>query len=272
MTFAVQDAHPIPLFNARFRVTFPIFDASGNLVSGATGLDSERSLNQGTFTDCTNEAIEIATGSGLYYLDLTAAEMFSSSTTVIVKSSGKTTVLTINPEQFPIMRSGTAQAGAAGSITLDAGASSKDDYYNGCYVNITNNSPANAQGQARKILDYDGSTKVATIDGTWGTNPTSASTFDILAYRHTPAAGIEIAAANKLADHFLRRTYANARASGDGDTFAFRSLMGAVAHLVNRVKIAAGVKTVYQEDDTTAAGTSAVTTNPVAEPIVEVDP
>lgn len=77
--------------------------------------------------------------------------------------------------------------------------------------------------------------------------------------------------ANKIADHTLRRTYANARASSDGDTFSFRSLMGAIAKLVNKWTISSGTLTIYHEDDTTSAGTQTVTTNSAAEPITSLD-
>lgn len=183
MVATAQDAHPFPIYNARYRVLFPIFDADGDLVTGAASLDTELSQDTGTFADATNEATEIATSSGMYYLDLVAGEMDTKSTAVIVKTStsgAKTTPLVLNPVRLPVLRTGTAQAGAASTITLDAGASAQDDYYNGCYVNITNNTPTNAQGQARLILDYVGSTRVATIEGTWGTNPSSSSTFEIL--------------------------------------------------------------------------------------------
>lgn len=79
------------------------------------------------------------------------------------------------------------------------------------------------------------------------------------------------AVANKIADHTLRRTYANARASSDGDTFSFRSLMGAIAKLVNKWTISSGTLTIYHEDDTTSAGTQTVTTNSAAEPITSLD-
>jgi len=60
--------------NTATRIVFPILDNDGDLVrSGAAGLDSEYSLDGGAFTDCTNEATEIGS-SGIYYLDLTAAE------------------------------------------------------------------------------------------------------------------------------------------------------------------------------------------------------
>lgn len=188
MTVAAGDAHPFPIYNARYRVVFPILDADGDLVTGAAGLDSEASQDQGTFADCTNEATEIATASGVYYLDLTAGEMDTQCTAVIVKTSttgAKTTVITLYPKRLPVIRTGTAQAGAGTTITLDSGASATDDFYIGCMVNITNNSPANAQGQCRRIIDYVGSTKVATVDAAWGTNPSSASTFEILLREET---------------------------------------------------------------------------------------
>ena len=81
---ATGDARPFPRKNAAYRVTFPILDADGDLVTGATGLDSEISKNGGTFADCTNEASEIGTASGMYFLDLTAAEMYSDTVAFIV--------------------------------------------------------------------------------------------------------------------------------------------------------------------------------------------
>ena len=184
MSASASDAHPFPIYNARYRFVAPLFDADGDLVTGATTPDSEVSQDQGTFADATNEMTEIATTSGMYYLDLIATEMDTQCTAVIMKSATagmKTTPVVLYPVRLPVIRTGTAQAGAASTITLDSGASAIDDYYNGCYVNITNNSPANVLGQARKITDYVGSTKVATVQGTYGTNPSSASTFEVLA-------------------------------------------------------------------------------------------
>lgn len=97
---ASTDAVPIPLRAAAYRVTFAIFDADGDLVTGATGLDSEVSKDGGTFADCTNEATEIATASGMYYLDLTATEMTANTVAIIVKttsSGAKTTPIVIYP-------------------------------------------------------------------------------------------------------------------------------------------------------------------------------
>lgn len=82
--------------NAAFTAVFPILDADGDPVVGAAGLDSEVSKDGGGFTDCTNEASEIATSSGVYKLDLEAGEMNADVVAIIVKTStegAKTTVL-----------------------------------------------------------------------------------------------------------------------------------------------------------------------------------
>ena len=180
MAVSSQDAHPFPIYNARFRLIVPLLDADGDPVSPSSP-DTELSQDMGTFADATNEATEIATSSGIVYVDLIATEMDTTSTVVKIASTGaKTTIAVLNPRRLPIIRTGTAQAGAATTITLDSNASAIDDYYVGCYVNITNDTPANARGQARVITDYVGSTKVATV-ATYGTNPSSSSTFEILA-------------------------------------------------------------------------------------------
>jgi len=99
---ASSDARPFPLKNTAYRVVFPILDNTGSLVSGAAGLDSEVSKDQATFADCTNEATEIATSSGIYYLDLTSTEMDADCVAVIVKTSttdAKTTTLIFYPAE-----------------------------------------------------------------------------------------------------------------------------------------------------------------------------
>lgn len=99
---AASDSRPVPIKNTAYRVIFPILDADGDLVTGAASLDSEVSKDCGTFTDCTNEATEIATSSGVYYLDLTSTEMNADSVAVIVKtgtSGAKTTTIVLYPQE-----------------------------------------------------------------------------------------------------------------------------------------------------------------------------
>jgi len=74
------------------------------------------------------------------------------------------------------IRSNTAQAGATSTITLDAGASAVDDFYNSNAILTTGGTGA---GQFRTISDYVGSTKVATVDTPWATNPDNTTTFAI---------------------------------------------------------------------------------------------
>jgi len=83
---------------------------------------------------------------------------------------------------------GTAQAGAAGTITLAAGASAVDDFYNGMRLTLTGGT---GSGQSAQILDYVGSTKVATIGPAWSVTPNGTSTYSIAAnaaYRPTSTA------------------------------------------------------------------------------------
>jgi hypothetical protein len=109
---AASDARPVPRKNVAYRVYLAIFDADGDLVTGATGLDSEISKDGGTFADCTNEATEIATSSGCYYLDLTSTEMDADSVVVIVKTSSsgaKTTPIFLYPEEAGDIRCDVVQ-------------------------------------------------------------------------------------------------------------------------------------------------------------------
>lgn len=83
-----------PLKNSAFTVMFPIYDADGDLVTGATSPDSEVSIDGGTFADVSpGEAVEVATASGVYKLALAAGEMNGDIIATITKSgNGKTAV------------------------------------------------------------------------------------------------------------------------------------------------------------------------------------
>lgn len=103
---ASTDARLIPYKNAAWRVTFPIFDADGDTVTGATALDSEISKDGGAFADCTNEATEIGS-SGIYYLDLTSTEMNADTVAIQVKTSSsgaKTTNIVTYPQEADDVR------------------------------------------------------------------------------------------------------------------------------------------------------------------------
>lgn len=79
-------------------------------------------------------------------------------------------------------------------------------------------------------------------------------------------------AANKIADHVLRRSTASARASDDGDTISDgRNLLGAVSKLVNNVQVVGTTLTVFTENDSTPFFTQTLTLDGTAEPIVGAD-
>lgn len=109
---ASTDARPVPQKNTAFRLTFTIYDADGDPVSGAAGLDSEVSKDGGTFTDCTNEATEIATASGMYFIDLTSSEMNADCVAYQCKTSttgAKTFQIALYPEEAGDIRTNVTQ-------------------------------------------------------------------------------------------------------------------------------------------------------------------
>jgi hypothetical protein len=79
-----------------------------------------------------------------------------------------------------IVRAGTAQGPGTGNnqIQLDAAASATNGEYDPGLIFIETGTGA---GQARLILQYNGSTKVATVDRDWRVNPDNTSEFVILA-------------------------------------------------------------------------------------------
>ncbi len=73
--------------------------------------------------------------------------------------------------------SGTAQAGSAHSITLDAGETAGDHIFNRNLIVLQAGTGA---GQTRTIVDYDGTSKIAVIDRDWVTNPDATSEYSII--------------------------------------------------------------------------------------------
>jgi len=111
----------------------------------------------------------------------------------LVESDGGVSRFTANAlEQGPsgggsdvfVLRTGTAQAGAVGSITLDAGAPTTNDRYKSNIVFITSGTGA---GQSRYISGYDGTTKVATVAPDFVIAPDNTSVFVIAPFGTDPA-------------------------------------------------------------------------------------
>ena len=120
---------------------------------------------------------------------------------------------------------------------------------------------ATAVGQVKTQTDklsFAGSDVKATLDGE---KVTVANNEDKAGYSLDSAPPT----AAEVADKLLGRSLAGGADGGRTVTQALRALR-------NKIAIAAGTMTVYEEDDTTPDWTGAVTTDPAAEPITEIDP
>ncbi len=127
----------------------------------------------------------------------------------------------------------------------------------------TNGSALTAIGDAR-MANLN-----ATISSRGTANPGDAMTLATAAITDTT---FSTAGANRLADTYLRRNSANARVSAYGDTLNFRSTLGAVSKLVNRLRSNSGVLETYDETDAGLPfGTQTITTDAAAEPITQLD-
>lgn len=179
--------------NAPFRASGVILDITTwlPLTGGLTGITGKISKDQGAFASTTNTPVEIGT-TGYLYCDLTATEMTADTILLEFQATNankKYFIQQLCPELA--LDSGVAQAGAAGTITLRAGAVATDDYYNGSTMAIIRGTGA---GQRLAISDYVGSTKVASVDRNWATNPDATSVYLV-----TPDQGSVLTSAIKVA-------------------------------------------------------------------------
>jgi hypothetical protein len=111
--------------------------------------------------------------------DLTAAMK----TSVTTAATAATPTASLTAAESRVFHSGTAQAGSADSITLAAGASSVFNLYTCSVIKIYGGTGA---GQARVISNYDGSTKIVSIDRNWQTTPDNTSIYSIFADDTSP--------------------------------------------------------------------------------------
>ena len=103
------------------------------------------------------------------------------------------------------IHSGTAQAGNGVHITLAATASAVDGIYNRNLLVLIDGTGAQ---QTRTIIDYDGTTKIATIDREWRVNPDVTTEYQIVA-DDTPLVVDQGAAQEGTASTIKLREYAS---------------------------------------------------------------
>lgn len=154
-------------------ITYPLVDADGDPVTGATTPDSEidgwsDGVAPNGFTDCTNEATEIGT-TGQYSLSLTAAEMRAQYNIVQTKSgNAKTQTILIRTLPSGALATGLATAGAATTLTIGTGFAVK----RGQLLELHGGTNA---GEMKVVRSYNSGTGVVTIDGTWAVTPDNTS-------------------------------------------------------------------------------------------------
>lgn len=190
---ASDAAGGIPTKNEAWRETFEIRDINGDLVSGASGLDTEVSIDGAAFGDATNEATEIGS-TGVYYIDLTAAEMNGDTIVVKITSTtidSKDIVMIFHPsaEDFDAAKTSrdanntivaailvdTAEIGTAGAGLTDLGGMSTDmkaEVNAECDTAITDGDIATETKQ--DIIDTNVDSLITTI-GTAGDGLTDVS-------------------------------------------------------------------------------------------------
>ena len=192
------------------------------------GVKAKLSFKGGAETDSTNDIVRVA--GAVHYVELTQAESNTSTGYVTARvpatggnleGTGAAQIVDYEPntatataaeiadavwdeataghtaagsygQRFLPLRNSTAQAGAGGTITLDAGASAVDDFYANAFIYITAGTGA---GQIRSISAYTGATKIATITPNWKVNPDNTSVFIILPFGFVAGATAPTAAA-----------------------------------------------------------------------------
>jgi hypothetical protein len=235
---------------AQRRLFFHIVDATDG-ITAETGLTGVGRLSKnGAATAATTASlveVDVTNMPGRYYMEFTAAELD-----------------TLGIIEFRYKAAACAEVVARAQVV-------PYDPYSAADLGLTTLASRASQASVDTIDDFL-DTEIAAIKAkTDQLTFTAANKVDA----SLQAAGDLVAAvANKIADHTLRRTYANARASSDGDAVNFRSLLGAIGKLVNKWAISGATLTVYQEDDVTSTapgGTQAITATPGADPITTLD-
>src|SRR3972149_2017296 len=276
-----------PKKNATFTVTFPIYDNDGDLVTAAAALDSEVSKDGGTFTDCTNEAAEIATSSGLYTLSLTATEMNADIVATITKTSTTDAKTAVNVMYtatrqlvdlaFPTTSGRSIDTTATGAVGVDfdnvegtrdaaeigTGAITAAKFAAGAI-----DAAAIANGAIDAATFAAGAIDAAAI----ATGAIDAATFaagaiDAAAIATGASAADALAAdaANEIADAILSRDVDNVEA-----TAPVHSLCVAILKAVSRIRDNAGTLEVYRTDGLTLKMSQTVTTDATLNPVDEL--
>lgn len=184
---AVHASHaalPYPVKGARFSVLVPYLDADGDPTAPATP-DTEISKDNGAAADCAEEVSATSGMDGMGLLTLSGAETNCSCLALNAKvaSGPKATLLMLSPRVLPVLYSGTAAAGAAGTLTLASDIPAITSLLLGCILKTTGGTGGGGTGgannQARVITGFT-SGRVASVTPDWETTPDATTTYEVL--------------------------------------------------------------------------------------------
>lgn len=153
---------------------------SGTAAAGGSDtitLATSASTTAGLYVGCAI-VIDGGTGAGQarHIIGYTAGRVATVARPWTTAPDGTSTYVLYADNQIDFVQMGLAQAGGATSITLDANASATDDIYNGQPIRVFGGT---GKYQIRTITAYNGTTKVATVDRAWQTNPDSTSYYAV---------------------------------------------------------------------------------------------
>lgn len=159
----IADIPTVAEFNARTLLAANYFDPATDTVANVT-----TTANLTTNNDKTGYQLS-ATG-----VDDIWDEVLTGATHNVTSSAGKRLRVL---QDAGVVSSGTAQAGAAGTITLAAGESATNDIYAGDRVVIVGGT---GQGEHGIITAYNGTSKVATMSQNWVITPDATSEYELV--------------------------------------------------------------------------------------------
>jgi hypothetical protein len=164
--------------NDEHRITFPLYDNTDRS-QRKTGVTSWTnvliSIDAGAFAAATNTPTEI--GQGVYTLALTAAEMNGDVIHILIDAPGSD----------PVDQSLHTSGDPSGSVVADGANTTSqfktdliqvaDDYWRGVYLLMTTGPIDN---QLKRVIAYDGTTKVITLFETLTDVPTAGDRFVLI--------------------------------------------------------------------------------------------
>jgi hypothetical protein len=179
----------------------PISDAGGLDMDAASGITLSGTASAGSATTITltggvatngyydGQLVKINAGTGVGQVRTILSYDGGSAIATVTRdwavAPGAGSQFSVHAADLPaILEAGTAQAGAAGSITLDANASAITDTYKNNFIMIT---AGTGIGQTRLISAYNGGTQVASVLPDWTTTPDASSVYQVL-----PAARVDV--------------------------------------------------------------------------------